>query len=150
MQVHSLFTTTWKASGPNTTVNVGKLRFQLDAQPCTTPKQYTRVINVCEWEIYMEIAGKHAIQDTHPITIQYPIQYTSGIGNSCQTLPRHIQLLVGNIPEMDMPDKCDEETPRDIIVATYGSVVFRFSISHLGCSNQERTHASVWRWSRRW
>jgi hypothetical protein len=72
----------------------------------------------------MEIVGKHAIRETPPTTAQYPIQYTSGIGDSCQTLPHHIQRLVGNIPEMDMTDEWDDETPQDIIVATYGSVVF--------------------------
>jgi hypothetical protein len=105
-------------------LNVGRLRFQVDAHSCVAPNQYTHVGSGCEWARYMEIVGKHAIRETPPNTEQNPIHYTSRIGDSCQILPRNIQCLVGNIPEMDMPDEWDDETPQDIIVATDGSVVF--------------------------
>jgi hypothetical protein len=57
----------------------------------------------------MEIVGKHAILEIPPIMAQHTVQNTSGIGNSCQTLQRSIPRLVGNIPEMDMPDEWDED-----------------------------------------
>jgi hypothetical protein len=54
------------------------------------------------------------------------IEYTSGIGKTCNTLPRHIQIIVGNIPELDVPNEMDVTVDQDIIVATDGSVVFGF------------------------
>jgi hypothetical protein len=44
--------------------------------------------------------------------------YISGIGNCIQALPKHVQRLVGNIPTIDTTE------PKDLIVATDGSVLF--------------------------
>jgi hypothetical protein len=52
------------------------------------------------------------------------IKYTSVIGDSCQTLPRHIQRLVGNIADLELLNGTEETEEHDIIVATDGSVVF--------------------------
>jgi hypothetical protein len=52
------------------------------------------------------------------------IEYTSGIGDSCQTLPRHIQRLVGNIPDLELLNGTEATEQQDLIVATDGSVVF--------------------------
>jgi hypothetical protein len=73
---------------------------------------------------YMEIANKYKINETQMDVIEHVIEYTSGIGETCNTLPRHIQRLVGNIPELDVPHGIDVTMDQDIIVATYGSVVF--------------------------
>jgi hypothetical protein len=50
--------------------------------------------------------------------------YTSGIGNSIQELPKHIQRLVGSIPTIATPTGWDTTDPKDMIVATDGSVLF--------------------------
>jgi hypothetical protein len=50
--------------------------------------------------------------------------YTSGIGNCIHALPKHVQRLVGNIPIIDTPRGWDITEPKDIIVATDGSVLF--------------------------
>jgi hypothetical protein len=90
------------------TMNVGRLRFQVVAHSCTTPKQYNHVINIRERARYLEIVDKHTIQETLPTATHHNIiQYTSGIGNSFQTIPCHIQHLGGNITDMDMPDTWD-------------------------------------------
>jgi hypothetical protein len=52
------------------------------------------------------------------------IEYTSGIGDSFQMLPRHIQRLVGNIPELELLNGTEETEEHNLIVATDGSVVF--------------------------
>jgi ribonuclease HI len=52
------------------------------------------------------------------------ITYTSGIGDSCQALPRHIKRLVGNIPELELLNRAESNEEQDLIVATDGSVVF--------------------------
>jgi hypothetical protein len=56
--------------------------------------------------------------------IEHVIEYTSGIGETCHMLPRHIHILVGNIPEIDGPNGTDVNVDQDIIVTMDGSVVF--------------------------
>jgi hypothetical protein len=53
-----------------------------------------------------------------------PFHYETGIGNSGRQLPRHVQRLVGDIAALDVPDNWDSNEPRDLLVATEGSVVF--------------------------
>jgi hypothetical protein len=50
--------------------------------------------------------------------------YTSGIGISFLALPRHIQLLTGDIPALPTPAPFDLDQPVDLIIATDGSVLF--------------------------
>jgi hypothetical protein len=50
--------------------------------------------------------------------------YTSGIGLSFLTLPRHIQRLTGYIPALPAPAPFDFDEPVDLIIATDGSVLF--------------------------
>jgi hypothetical protein len=52
------------------------------------------------------------------------ITCTSGIGDSCQAVPRHIQRLFSNIPELELLNGAESNEEQDIIVATDGSVVF--------------------------
>jgi hypothetical protein len=72
----------------------------------------------------MEIAKKYKINEIQMDVIEHVIEYMSGIGGTCHTLPRHIQRLVGNIPGIDVPNGIDVTEDQDIIFATYGSVVF--------------------------
>jgi malic enzyme len=72
----------------------------------------------------MEIVRKYKIKETLKIETDPVITYTSGIGDSCQTLPRHIQRLVDNIPDLELLNISEENEEQDLIVATYGSVVF--------------------------
>jgi malic enzyme len=55
--------------------------------------------------------------------IEHVIEYTSGTGDSCHTLPRHIQRQVGNIPEIEVQNGMEVTEKKYIIVATDGSVV---------------------------
>jgi hypothetical protein len=48
----------------------------------------------------------------------------SGIGETCNTLPRLIQRIVGNKLELEVPNEMDVTVDQDIIVATDVSVVF--------------------------
>jgi malic enzyme len=72
----------------------------------------------------MDIVRKCKIKETLTIETYHVITYTSGIGYSCQTLPRHIQRLVGNIPDLELLNGSEENEEQDLIVATNGSVVF--------------------------
>jgi hypothetical protein len=105
-------------------VNIGRLRFQAEAHSCDTPHQDSHVVDLCDHVRYMEIVGKHNIKKTQTSVIEHVIEYTSGIGDRFHTLPRHIQILVGNISEIEVSNKMDVIEEQDIIVATYRSVVF--------------------------
>jgi hypothetical protein len=50
--------------------------------------------------------------------------YQSEIGDSFQSLPKHVRRLVGNIPKLTLPVNLDLTEPQDLIVATDGSVLF--------------------------
>jgi hypothetical protein len=72
----------------------------------------------------MEIVRKCKIKETLTIETDHVITYTSGIGDSCQTLPRHMQQLVGNITNLELLNGSEENEEQDFIVATDGSVFF--------------------------
>jgi hypothetical protein len=65
------------------------------------------MVEVCECTRYMEIANKYKINKTQMDVIEHVIEYTSWIGETCHTLPSHIKRLVGNIPELDVPNGMD-------------------------------------------
>jgi hypothetical protein len=71
--------------------NIGILRFQVEAHYCGVPNQYSHVLEVCERARYMEIVDKHKINETQIPPPEHLIEYTSGIGDSCHTLPKHIE-----------------------------------------------------------
>jgi hypothetical protein len=50
--------------------------------------------------------------------------YQSEIGDSFHSLPKHVRLLVGNIPQLTLPADLDLTSPQDLVVATDGSVLF--------------------------
>jgi hypothetical protein len=52
------------------------------------------------------------------------VPYTSNIGTYIETLPRHVQILVGYIPALRTPVGWDPTTPVNVIIATDGSVTF--------------------------
>jgi hypothetical protein len=72
----------------------------------------------------VEIIRKYKIKETFTIETDHVITYTSGIGDSCQALPRHIQRLVGNIPKLELLNGAESNEEQNLIVATDGSVVF--------------------------
>jgi hypothetical protein len=87
------------------------------------------VVEVCERARYIEIMGKHKIKETQIPVTDHMIEYTSGIWDSFHTLPRHIQRLVGNITDIEVPNGMGVTEEQDSIVATNldGSVVFGVS-----------------------
>jgi hypothetical protein len=49
---------------------------------------------------------------------------TSEIGECFHSLQKHVRRLVGNIPELDLPEDFDCTEQTDLIVANDGSVMF--------------------------
>jgi hypothetical protein len=104
--------------------NICRLRFQVEALACDEPHQYSHVVEVCERVRYMEIVNTYKIKGIQMAVIEHVIEYTSGIRDSFHTLPRHIKILVGNIPDIEVPNGMDITEEQYIIVATDGSIVF--------------------------
>jgi hypothetical protein len=105
-------------------MNIVRLRFRPEAHSCDEPNLYTHVVEVNERTRYMEIFCKYKIKETLITETEHVIEYTSGIRDSCQTLPWHIQRLVSNIPDLELLNGTEETEEQDLIVATYGSGVF--------------------------
>jgi hypothetical protein len=105
-------------------MNIGRLRFRPEPHSCDEPNLCTYVLEVNDRTRYMEIVRKYKIKETSTIETDHVITYTSGIGDSCQALPRHMQRLVGNIPDLELLNGSEENEEQDLIVATDGSVVF--------------------------
>jgi hypothetical protein len=97
----------------------------VEAHACDYPTQCSHVVEVCERTRYIEIANKYQINVIQMDVIEHVIEYTSGIRETCHTLPRHIHRLFGNIPELDVRHGMNVAVDQDIIVATDGSAVFR-------------------------
>jgi hypothetical protein len=104
-------------------MNIGRLRFRSESHSCDEPNLCTYVVEVHERTRYMEILRKYKIKETLTIERDHVITYTSGIGDGFQALPRHIQRLVGNIPDLELLNGSEENEEKDLIVATDGSVV---------------------------
>jgi hypothetical protein len=81
-------------------MNIGRLIIRPEAHSCDEPNIYTHVVEVNEQTRYMEIVRKYKIKETLTIETDHVITYTSGIRDSFQMLTRHIQRLVGNIPDL--------------------------------------------------
>jgi hypothetical protein len=104
--------------------NFSRLRFSTSQTPVSHPDQCSHIIHVTKRTPYLEVTSKVNITN-QPNTAPTPLHnYTSCIGLSFLALPRHIQILTGDIPELPTPPPFDFEEPVDLIIATYGSVLF--------------------------
>jgi hypothetical protein len=72
-------------------MNIDRLRFRPEAHSCDEPNLYTHVVEVNEGTRYIEKVRKCKIKETLTIETDHVITYTSGIWDSRQELPRHIQ-----------------------------------------------------------
>jgi hypothetical protein len=84
----------------------------------------THVVETSERPRYIEVTGLKKICEEGIRECDVPFHYDTGIGDSGRQLPRHVQRLDGDIAALDMPENWDSNEPRDLLVATDGSVVF--------------------------
>jgi hypothetical protein len=94
--------------------------------PCDNPSRSTHIIDIKHRARYIEIV--HQDEAKHYVEAQPSLfnTYTSRIGNCIHALSKYVQLLVGNIPALDMPMGWDTIDLKDIIVTTDRSVLFGF------------------------
>jgi hypothetical protein len=105
-------------------LNLGRLRFSTTPRIVLQPHQFSHRIQVTQRTHYHEVAARINIvcrTNEGPTHIH---NYTSGIRLPLLALPRHIQQLTGYIPALPTPPPFDLDEPVDLIIATYGSVLF--------------------------
>jgi hypothetical protein len=71
---------------------------------------------------FVKITEKCKISQRTTIYPPALVPYTSNIGTCIEALPKHVQILVGDIPTPRTPAGWDPTTPVNIIIATDGSV----------------------------
>jgi hypothetical protein len=105
-------------------LSLGRLWFSTTHRIVPQPNGLSHRIQVTQRAHYHEVAAKVNIirrSNMGPTRIH---NYTSGIGLSFLALPRHIQRLTGDILALPTPAPFDFDEPVELIIATYGSVLF--------------------------
>jgi hypothetical protein len=107
-------------------INYGRLRFELTGTATVEPQRNTHKAEGVQRRRQIDLAYVYAIAEGSPEVGNDPAEsiYTSEIGECFHALPKHVRRLVGNIPELDLPEDFDCTEPTDLIVATDGSVLF--------------------------
>jgi hypothetical protein len=90
-------------------INYGRLRFELTGIASEEPRCTTHKAEGIQRRRQIALTEVHAITEGSPEGGKYPAEsiYTSYIGECFHALPKHVQLLVGNIPELDLPEDSD-------------------------------------------
>jgi hypothetical protein len=91
---------------------------------CNRPVSATHVVEAKTRYRLVEIIENCKISHRTTFNPLPLVPYTSNIETCIEALPRHVQILVGDIPALQTPAGWDPTTPMNIIIATYGSVTF--------------------------
>jgi hypothetical protein len=105
------------------TSNASRMRFRSEGDGCDKPERVTHIVETSERTRYIEVTGLKKICEEGTSECNMTFHYEKGIGNSGRQLPRHVKRLVGDIAALDVPDNWDSNEPRELLVATDGSVV---------------------------
>jgi hypothetical protein len=104
--------------------NASRMRFRSEGVGCDKPERVTHIVETSERPRYIEVTGLNKIREEGTRECDVPFHYETWIGDSGRQLPRHVQILVGDISALDVPENWDINEPRDLLVATDGSIVF--------------------------
>jgi hypothetical protein len=99
------------------------MRFSSEGVGCDKPERVTHIVETSERPRYIEVMGLKKICEEETRECDVPFHYETGIGESGRQFPRHVERLVGDIAALDVPENWDSNEPRDLLVATDGSVV---------------------------
>jgi hypothetical protein len=107
-------------------VNYGRLMLESAGVTRAEPHHITHKTDGTHRRRQIDLSELHAVRPHEPEGRYNPTDsiYTSAIGECFHALPKHVKRLVGNIPDIVLPANFDCTEPTDLIVATYGSVLF--------------------------
>jgi ribonuclease HI len=106
------------------TSNASRMRFSSEGVGCDKPESVTHIVETSERPRNIEVTGLKKIYEVGTRECDVPFHYDTVIGYSGRQLQRHVQRLVGDIAALDVSETWDSNEPRDLLVATDGSVVF--------------------------
>jgi hypothetical protein len=107
-----------------TAINYGRLRFHTAGTETLPPNYPSHRVEISKRSRYLEITVKTQIASREEEYSERLHEYTSEFSPAFFELPRHVQHLIGLIPDVITPPVYQEVKFMDIIVATDGSVLF--------------------------
>jgi hypothetical protein len=104
----------------------GRIRFELTGTTTEAPLHITHKADGIQRRRHIELTNVYRVTDCAYEGDHDPDDsiYTSSIGECFHALPKHVRILVGNIPELDLPAAFDCTEPTDLVIATDRSVLF--------------------------
>jgi predicted nucleotidyltransferase len=101
----------------------------MEASPTIRPSHRVEISSRMQ---YLEVTSKIKIEVRNNEHIDHVHYYTTSyIGSAFFTLPINVQGLTGSIPVFHEPTCYPEDAPIDLIITTYGSVLF--GVRRHGC-----------------
>jgi hypothetical protein len=90
-------------------INYGRLRFELMGTATVEPRRITHKAEGVQQRRQIDLTDVYAITDGTPEGGNGPAEsiYTYKIGECFHALPKHVRRLVGNIPELYLPEDFD-------------------------------------------
>jgi hypothetical protein len=106
--------------------NYGRLRLELTGTTTEAPRHTTHKAEDFQRRRHIKLTNVYRVTYCAYAREHDPADsiYTSSIGECFHALPKHVQRLVGNIPDLDLPADLDCTKPTDLIIATEESVLF--------------------------
>jgi hypothetical protein len=89
------------------TSNISRMRFCSQGEGCEKPERVAHIVETSERARYIEVTELNKICEEVTSECDVPFHYETGIGNSGRQLPRHVQILVGDIVALDVPGNWD-------------------------------------------
>jgi hypothetical protein len=90
-------------------INYGRLRFELTVRATVEPRCITNKDDGVQRRRHIELNNVYGFVDGALEGGYDPAEsiYTSNIGECFHALPKHVRILVGNIPDLDLPADFD-------------------------------------------
>jgi hypothetical protein len=103
---------------------IGRLRFSRLGASFDEPTSYTHMVSTVTRNRYVEI--KEMVKCQQPVVRKRPVllPYQSCVGVAAGALQLHVQRLIGDMSHFKLTSYLDCTMEVDIIIATYGSVLF--------------------------
>jgi hypothetical protein len=76
----------------------------------------THIVETSGRPRYIEVTGLKKICEEGTRECDVPFHYETGIGDSGGQLPRHVQIIVGDIAALGVPENWDSNEPRELLV----------------------------------
>jgi hypothetical protein len=115
---------TWQWMEAVSAVQIGTLRFSAAGELREEPVSYSHVVSTMSRPRYVEIKDMVQCQHTMTIISQDLLPYHACIGAASGALSQHVQRVMGDMRNFQLPPGQDWAVEVDIIITTDRSVLF--------------------------